>query len=51
MVDGAANGVAGVTIEGGKTVRRAQTGQLQLYALTIGIGLVAIIICVFVFGR
>jgi NADH-quinone oxidoreductase subunit L len=51
IVDGAANGTAEVTVEGGKVIRRAQTGQLQLYALTIGVGLVAIIICVFVFGR
>jgi NADH-quinone oxidoreductase subunit L len=50
-VDGAANGVADVTIGGGKVARRMQTGQLQLYALTIGLGLVAIIICVLAFGR
>jgi NADH-quinone oxidoreductase subunit L len=50
VVDGAAGGTGEVTIAGGKVIRRAQTGQLQLYALTIGIGLVAIIVCVFIFG-
>jgi NADH-quinone oxidoreductase subunit L len=51
VVDGAVNGAGEVTVESGKAVRRTETGQLQLYALTIGIGLVAIIICVFIFGR
>ncbi len=50
-VDGAANGVAAVTIVSGKAMRRVQTGQLQIYALTIGLGLVAIIVCIFIFGR
>jgi NADH-quinone oxidoreductase subunit L len=50
-IDGAVNGVADVTVEGGRVARRMQTGQLQLYALTIGIGLVAIIVCVFIFGK
>jgi NADH-quinone oxidoreductase subunit L len=50
-VDGSVNGVANVTVAGGKALRQSQTGQLQLYALTIGIGVVAIIVCVFLFGR
>ncbi len=51
IVDGTVNGAGSLTVEGGKVGRRAQTGQLQLYALTIGVGLVAIIICVFIFGH
>jgi NADH-quinone oxidoreductase subunit L len=49
-VDGAVNGVADVVISGGRAIRRAQTGQLQLYALFIGIGIAIIGICVYVFG-
>lgn len=51
VVDGTANGVADTTINAGKVIRRAQTGQLQLYALVIGIGVVAIVACVLIFGR
>jgi len=51
VVDGTANGVADTTINAGKAVRRAQTGQLQLYALVIGLGVVAIVACVLIFGR
>jgi NADH-quinone oxidoreductase subunit L len=51
VVDGAANGAADLTAAGGKALRRAQTGQLQVYALTMGIGVVAIIICILIFGR
>ena len=49
-VAGAANGIADVTIATGKTIRRAQTGQLQLYGLFIGIGIVAIALAVYFFG-
>jgi len=49
-VDGVVNGVAGGVRAGGGAIRHAQTGQLQLYALLMGIGLLAIIICVFIFG-
>jgi hypothetical protein len=34
----------------GKTVRQAQTGQLQLYGLVMGIGILIIILCVYFFG-
>jgi len=51
VVDGAANGAGGVTVAGGKALRRAQTGQLQVYGLTIAIGIIAIIVCVLIFGR
>ncbi|OGO30526.1 MAG: NADH-quinone oxidoreductase subunit L [Chloroflexi bacterium RBG_16_56_11] len=49
-VDGAVNGVAEVVTAGGRAIRHAQTGQLQLYGLFIGIGLAVIGICVYVFG-
>ena len=49
-VDGAVNGVANGAIAGGRAIRRAQTGQLQLYGLFIGIGILAIILCVYFFG-
>jgi NADH-quinone oxidoreductase subunit L len=51
VVDGAVNGTADITVKSSKAIRQTQTGQLQLYALTIGIGVVAIIICVFLFGK
>ena len=49
-VDGAVNGVANTTIAGGRAIRRMQTGQLQLYGLFIGIGVLAIILCLYFFG-
>jgi NADH-quinone oxidoreductase subunit L len=49
-VDGAVNGVADTTLVAGKTMRKAQTGQLQFYGLTIGLGIVALIVCLFLFG-
>jgi len=49
-VDGAVNGLANATIAGGRAIRRVQTGQLQLYGLFIGIGILAIVLCVYLFG-
>jgi NADH-quinone oxidoreductase subunit L len=49
-VDGAVNGVSEVVTSGGRAIRRAQTGQLQLYGLLIGIGVAVIAICVYLFG-
>jgi NADH-quinone oxidoreductase subunit L len=49
-VDGAVNGVSDVVMGGGRALRRAQTGQLQLYALFIGLGVAIIAICVYLFG-
>ena len=49
-VDGTVNGVANGAMAGGRAIRRAQTGQLQLYGLAIGIGILAIILCVYIFG-
>jgi NADH-quinone oxidoreductase subunit L len=49
-VDGAVNGAADIVVRGGKAIRQAQTGQLQLYALFIGIGLAIIALCVLFAG-
>jgi NADH-quinone oxidoreductase subunit L len=49
-IDGTVDGVADVVISGGRAIRRAQTGQLQLYGLFIGIGIAVIGICVYIFG-
>ena len=49
-VDGAVNGVANGAIAGGRAIRHAQTGQLQLYGLFIGIGILAIMLAVYFFG-
>jgi NADH-quinone oxidoreductase subunit L len=49
-VDGAVDGVSNVVINGGRAVRQAQTGQLQLYGLFIVLGLVIISLCVYFFG-
>ncbi len=49
-VDGAVNGVADGVAAGGRAIRRVQTGQLQLYGLFIGIGILAIVICLYIFG-
>jgi NADH-quinone oxidoreductase subunit L len=49
-VDGAVNGTANIVVQSGKAVRQAQTGQLQLYALFIGIGIAVITICVLIWG-
>jgi NADH-quinone oxidoreductase subunit L len=49
-VDGAVNGVASGAIATGGAIRKAHTGQLQLYGLFIGIGILAIILCLYFFG-
>ncbi len=49
-VDGAVNGIANGAMATGKAIRKAHTGQLQLYGLFIGIGILAIILCVYFFG-
>jgi len=49
-VDGVVNGVANGTVAGGKAVRQAQTGQLQLYALFFGVGIVIIFLVVYFAG-
>ncbi len=49
-VDGTVNGVAYATIAGGRAMRQAQTGQLQLYGVVIGVGILAIALSVYFFG-
>jgi len=49
-VDGTVNGVANGALATGRAIRRTQTGQLQLYGLVIGIGIVAIVLCLYLFG-
>jgi NADH-quinone oxidoreductase subunit L len=49
-VDGAVNGIAGGAIATGRAIRKAHSGQLQLYGLFIGIGILAIIVCLYFFG-
>jgi NADH-quinone oxidoreductase subunit L len=49
-VDGIVNSVAEGAYTEGSLIRKTQTGQLQLYGLFIGIGVVAIILVLFIFG-
>lgn len=49
-VDGAVNGIAGGAMATGKALRKAHSGQLQLYGLFIAIGVVVIVACLFIFG-
>ena len=49
-VDGAVNGIANGAMATGRVIRRAQTGQLQLYGLFIGIGILAIVLVVYFVG-
>ncbi len=49
-VDGAVNGVAETISDGGGLLRKVQTGQLQLYGLFIGIGILAIILVLYFAG-
>jgi NADH-quinone oxidoreductase subunit L len=49
-VDGAVNGAGTVIVQGGKAIRQAQTGQLQLYGIFIGLGLIIITACVLIWG-
>ena len=46
-VDGAVNGVANTAVATGRTIRRVQTGQLQLYGLIMGIGIVVIVLAIY----
>jgi len=49
-VDGAVNGLAKGAMATGRAVRKAHSGQLQLYGLFIGIGIIVIIACFYLFG-
>ncbi len=50
VIDGIVNLFGKGTVTGGRAVRHWETGQLQLYGLFIGIGVVAIVIVVYIFG-
>ena len=50
VVDGAVNGIAKGTAGAGKSMRYAQSGQLQTYVIAIALGIVAIAVCVVIFG-
>jgi NADH-quinone oxidoreductase subunit L len=49
-VDGVVNGVAGVIGTTGRAVRKAQTGQLQLYGMLIALGIIAIVLALYLSG-
>ncbi|MCJ7425657.1 MAG: NADH-quinone oxidoreductase subunit L [Dehalococcoidales bacterium] len=49
-VDGAVNGIASGAMATGRAIRKAHSGQLQLYGLFIGIGIIVIVACVYFFG-
>jgi NADH-quinone oxidoreductase subunit L len=50
IVDGAVNGLASTTSTASRTLRQAQTGQLQIYAMAIALGIIAIAVCIYIFG-
>ena len=50
VVDGTVNGAAQGTALAGGALRKLQTGQTQLYVITIAIGAFAIAICVYLFS-
>jgi NADH-quinone oxidoreductase subunit L len=50
IVDGSVNGIATITVAGGKVMRRLETGQLQVYGLAIFIGILAIVAFLFIFS-
>ncbi len=49
-VDGAVNGIADTAAASGKLIRKVQTGQLQLYGMSIILGVVAIILVLYLSG-
>jgi NADH-quinone oxidoreductase subunit L len=50
VVDGTVNGAARGTALAGGALRKLQTGQTQLYVISIAIGAVAIAVCVYLFS-
>ena len=44
VVDGAVNGVADLILEGGRRVRRAQTGRINNYVLGVVVGIVVLVV-------
>jgi NADH-quinone oxidoreductase subunit L len=51
VVDGTVNGLAHGTVAAGGSLRKLQNGQLQLYIATMVLGVVAIAVCIYLFGR
>ncbi len=49
-IDGVVNGAANAIMSSGDVVRRIQTGQFQLYALSLALGAAAIAIILYIFG-
>jgi len=49
-IEGIVNGIANGTIAGGKTIRQTQTGQLQLYGMFIGLGIIIILLVMYFVG-
>jgi hypothetical protein len=49
VIDGSVNGVASGTSKTGGVLRLWETGELQYYGLFIGIGVIAIIVCLIIF--
>jgi NADH-quinone oxidoreductase subunit L len=44
IVDGAVNGVAELVLEGGRSVRRVQTGRINNYVLGVVVGIVVLVV-------
>jgi NADH-quinone oxidoreductase subunit L len=51
VIDGTVNGLAHGTAAAGGSLRKLQNGQLQLYIATMVLGVVAIAVCIYLFGR
>ena len=49
-VDGIVNGAAKTTAATGRAVRQSQTGQVQAYAMVIGLGIIAIVLVILFLG-
>ena len=49
VIDGGVNAAAQGTAAAGNAMRKVQTGQLQLYAISIGIGILAILAFIYIF--
>ncbi|MDD5648574.1 MAG: NADH-quinone oxidoreductase subunit L, partial [Dehalococcoidia bacterium] len=50
VVDGTVNGAAQGTAAAGGVLRKLQTGQTQLYVISIAIGAIAIVACLYLFS-
>jgi NADH-quinone oxidoreductase subunit L len=49
-IDGTVNGLARGTASVSSSLRKVQTGQLQVYAMAIVLGMIAIVLCIYIFG-